>query len=588
MLIKNIPGNLRKGLPFLIIFAVVFLTFANTLSFHLLAAWDDGEFVIGMSKYFRPSISNLVYLLFDTGSDNYVPLVNLSYALDYNFKELTGFSTYHFQNVLWHAIAVCGLFKCMRILGIPGRFALLAALIYAVNPQRSESVAWVAERRDVMCGTFYFWSLYFYFKDGGKKFLPLLPLVFFICALLSKPAAISMPCVLAMYEIWKGRSFFPLRKYLRLLPYVILAVMIAWGTARLQLYVGSGYDITERFFIVLYNIAWYSVKNFYPGEMSPIYPQIVFDANTIMYMAVFYILTALVLLRVFFRNRDLFFYTLLPLAVSYVVALAPTIGIVQVGTGTWDYADRYSYIPAGIVFIAFAALPTLFPQQKIAGLLSVEKLFSVMLAGFMIFLAVTTYFYNYAWKSYRNLIAVVAQHDPPNKYYLYFYGIIVCDEMKLDESERSADYILASSRKDQLDRNGISLYYMALYLKGRIAVKRGDHRQASVFFKDAIPHLREFLFQRRDSYIEALKAAFKSFVLTGLDYEALYCCDLIALNAPAGTLEFHFYRGLSFCMRNKLDLALVEFHKAQVLVPDDINIKANIERLEKAVAPVQK
>ena len=588
MLTRGIPENFRKSLPFLIIFAVTFLVFMNTLRFYLLPAWDDGEFVINMTRYFRPSIANLCYLLFDTSSGNYVPLVNFSYAIDYNFQAFTGIATYHFQSVFWHAATVCGLFQCMRFLGIPLRFALLTALLYAVSPQRTESVAWVAERRDVMCGAFYFWSLYFYFRGCGKKLFPMFPLILFVCALLSKPSAISMPCVLVMYKIWKDKSFFPFRKYLSLIPYFIFAALIAFGTARLQLYVGKGYDPVERTLIVLHNLAWYSVKNFYPGEMSPMYPLIVFGVKTLTYMAVFYLSTGALLVFIALRWKKFFIYTLMPLIVSYIAALFPTIGFVQIGTGTWDYADRYSYIPGGIAFFALAAGIRLLLRRKSSFVVSAGKLLPVFLACSVIFFAGTTFFYNYTWKTYRNLISVAAQHDPPNKYGLYFYGILTCDEMKLDESERAADLILASSRKDQLDNNDVSLYYMALYLKGRIAVKRGDHRQASFFFKDATRHLGEFLFQQNKAYIEALKTALNSFMAAGWNDEVLRCCDLIAANAPSGGVDFHFYRGLAFCMRGKSELAIQEFRKALELSPGDPNIKANIERLKEAAEAMDK
>ena len=586
----NISDFFRNAVPYVIISVVTFLVFMNTLSFPLIEGCDDEAFVIQIMKYFSISLDNLIYFVSVPNNGNYIPLVNLSYAVDYNINELTGFPTYHFQNLLWHIAAVCGLFKCMRFLGISTRFALLMVLIYAVHPQRAESVAWVAERRDVMCGTFYFWGLYWYFKLSGIKIFPFIPLVFFICACLSKPVAISMPCVMVMYEIWKDKSFLPLGKYLKLLPYFILAALIALGTAQLQLNPGGNFDILERCLIVLHNLAWYVVKNFYPGEMAPMYPQVVFGTKLIIYLVIFYSCAAALLVFAALKKRTLFLYTLVPLLVSYIAALMPTIGFVQVGIGIWDYADRYSYIPAAIAFTAVgAALESLLKNgggglRKILSDFVPVKLVVFAFSLVIVVFGMMTFFYNYTWESNRNILSVAAQYTQPNKYFMYFYGIVMCNDMKLEESERAADYILSTEKKNSLDRNGINLYYMAVYLKARIAVNQGDFKKAAILLDDVTEHLNEFLFQQTQSYVDVLKIAGASFNKVGWKDKALRCMDLIVINSqndPEHRVDFHFYRGLAFFMRNKLDEAEQEFKKAIELAPDDASIKANLEEVRR-------
>ncbi|OGV38414.1 MAG: hypothetical protein A2020_15265 [Lentisphaerae bacterium GWF2_45_14] len=584
----NFSAFFRKAFPYIVIFIVTFLVFMNSLSFPLIKSWDDEAFIIQIMKYFSFSPGNLWHLISVSNCGNYIPLVNLSYAVDYNAYGIVSFPTYHLQNLLWHIVAVFGLFKCMRILGISNRFALLMTLIYAVHPQRTESVVWVAERRDVMCGAFYFWGLFWYFKLRTIKTFPFIPLIFFLCACLSKPAAVSMPCVFAMYEIWKDKSFLPLGKYLKLLPYFILAALITLGTAELQLYAGKNFDLLERILIVLHNLAWYAGKNFYPGEMAPMYPQVVFGTKLVIYLVIFYSAAAFLLIFTVLKNGKFFLYTLIPLLVSYVAALAPTIGIVQVGIGIWDYTDRYSYIPAAIVFTAIGAgLESLTrsgsPLRKILPDFAPDKLIVLVLSLIIAFLGATTFFYNYTWKSYRNILSVAAQHKQPNKYFIYFYGIVACDDMKLEESERAADYILSTEKKGSLDRNDISLYYMALYMKARIALKKNNYPLAAALFSEVIGHLSEFLFQQPQAYLDALKMAAGSFMRVGWHEKALRCYDLIVINNRSSLgrgVDFHFYRGLAFYMRNKLDEAELEFKKALELSPDNANIKANLEEIQ--------
>ena len=126
----------------------------------------------------------------------YIPFTMFSYMLDYNIWGLNSFF-YHFQNIFWHILTTLALFNIFRKFNISLLISFLICLIFSCHPQRVESVVWISERKDVLCAAFYFWSIYFYINSKRKT-----SFILFICAMLSKPMAISLPLILFLYEYY--------------------------------------------------------------------------------------------------------------------------------------------------------------------------------------------------------------------------------------------------------------------------------------------------------------------------------------------------------------------------------------------------
>ncbi|OGV34782.1 MAG: hypothetical protein A2020_09680 [Lentisphaerae bacterium GWF2_45_14] len=578
----------RKAFPYAVIAAVTFLVFMNTLSFPVMEGWDDNVFVTEISDYlnFRPG--SIIHLVTMPSLGNYIPLVNLSYALDYSVGGLDGFM-YHFQNVLWHIVACVGLFNCIRLLGAPSAVSLAVTLLYAVHPQRTESVAWVSERRDVMCGAFYFWSAFFYLKFRDKKAFSLTAFILFLCACLSKPAAVTMPVTLAMYEVWKNRSILPVSKYLKLLPFFAVSLLVSAGTSILQLNPSSAVTIIEKLLTILHNFSWYALKNIYPDEMAPVYPKLVFDGSLILKISIFYILVAAVIFLVAIRSRKFCIYTVLPFLIAYSVSLLPTIGFVPIGIGVWDYADRYSYIPsailaAGVALMLSSTAEKLSLRNPLYGK-KIQQAGLLVMSAMILFLAWITFFYNYTWKSYSDLVEITVSNNPPNRNFLCLYAINMFAENKNDDPERCADYLLSVENKESFDHNGKSLYYTAMAVKAAVLYRKGNTTEALKLFNESFTHINVFVFQNPSPYTKLLETAAGCYLKSGKKKRALRCYDLIAANFEHGKENkalFHFYKGVSFYIRGNLSKAEMEFSEASVLAPDDRNIKANLDEVRKA------
>src|SRR5438034_135463 len=131
------------------------------------------------------------------------PLTWISHQLDCQlFGAAAG--AHHLTNVLFHVANVVLVFLFLnRALQSRAKSAFAAA-IFAVHPLHLESVLWIAERKDLLCGVFYFLALLTYLSYARKRGLwrYLLTLFFFACSLLSKPMAVSLPCILLLLDIW--------------------------------------------------------------------------------------------------------------------------------------------------------------------------------------------------------------------------------------------------------------------------------------------------------------------------------------------------------------------------------------------------
>lgn len=273
----------------------------------------------------------------------YIPLTWLTLAVDYSIWHVQPFG-YHLTNVLLHganAALLCVLLHLLlRRVGIESPWAAVGgALLYSLHPLRVESVAWVTERRDVLCGLFTLLTLIAYVRGRVWVALPL-----FAAALLSKTMVLGLPIVLLALDA------FPLRRraFVEKIPFFVLAA----AAAVLQIYCTSRldpfYEFTsvDRVFHPTYRLGFYAVKTVWPIGLSPLYP---YRASEDWWNPWYHaalaggIAATLLALR---RRPALVGW------VSFVVLLAPVLGVAQ--AGPHFAADRYTYF-ASLAWAPFAA-----------------------------------------------------------------------------------------------------------------------------------------------------------------------------------------------------------------------------------------
>src|SRR5437773_3074950 len=207
------PSSARKPLSrvfyvCLALVAITWLVVGRTLG-HDFVSYDD-HLYIQDNPIVRNGLSaeGLVWAFTHSHASNWHPLTTLSHMVDCQLFGLNPCG-HHFTNVLLHSVAVVLLFRVLQeMTGLVWRSAFVAAL-FAIHPLHVESVAWVAERKDVLSGVFFMLTLGAYARYvrchtfGRYLFVMLM----FALGLMSKPMLVTVPLVLLLLDYWPLHRF---------------------------------------------------------------------------------------------------------------------------------------------------------------------------------------------------------------------------------------------------------------------------------------------------------------------------------------------------------------------------------------------
>ena len=353
---------------------ITFFVYRYTLHNHFLDDWDDwiyvqkDPFITGFSLY------NLKMMLFHNITRNYYhPLTMLSLALDYSFFQLHP-EGYYFTNILIHCANVAVIYFFTKLLlenmsqkygygaikGIPW-LAVASALFLGVHPMHVESVAWMAERKDVLYAFFYFLGLLMYIRyingPGLKQMLWVV--VLYGCSLLSKPMAVSFPLSLfAIDFLFKRKDW----KNLIIEKWPFFVVSLAGGILVFftQKESGSiaflhGFTLLHKLTVPFYSFFMYFVKAFVPFKLCGYYPYP--PITTQGYLPLFFYIVpflaaALVLIPLYISKKggENYFRVVV---FGFGFYFANVVFILQfLSSGVAIMAERYSYVAYfGIFFM---------------------------------------------------------------------------------------------------------------------------------------------------------------------------------------------------------------------------------------------
>ncbi len=293
-------------------------------------------------------------------SANWHPLTWLSHMLD---VELWGLAPagHNLTSVALHALnAVLLLVFLARA---TGRFApsLAVAALFALHPLRVESVAWVAERKDVLSGCFWMLTLLAYerwVRRGGRLRYGLV-LLWLVLGLLSKPMLVTLPFVLLLLDLWPLCRPRGARLVVEKLPLFALAAASCVATFLVQRAAGVthsvGLPLGHRVANALVAYAVYLGKTVWPARLACFYPHpslVGGDLTRTLFLpaagaAVLLVVVSALALARLRRSPELFVGW-----AWFLGTLVPVIGLVQVGHQA--YADRYAYLPLVGVYVAAA------------------------------------------------------------------------------------------------------------------------------------------------------------------------------------------------------------------------------------------
>jgi Flp pilus assembly protein TadD len=287
-------------------------------------------------------------------ASNWHPVTWLSHMLDW---ELFGANAgaHHLVNVLFHATNTVLLFLLLCRMTVSLWASALVAALFAWHPLHVESVAWIAERKDVLCAFFGMLALHGYvqYSRSGDRRAYFCSLFCFALGLMAKPMLVTLPFVLLLLDYWplkRARSF--LRLAVEKWPFFLLTVVscvITIIAQREEAMVDlERQPLSARVANAVVAYASYLAKTVWPSDLAIIYPldrqiqpgHVALSAITLSVISLFA-----------WRSRSSRPYLLIGW-LWFLGMLVPVIGLVQVGRQA--AADRYTYLPLIGVFIALA------------------------------------------------------------------------------------------------------------------------------------------------------------------------------------------------------------------------------------------
>src|SRR5271156_516470 len=415
--LQKSPALAGARLDLLIYLALLLATFAvyaQVRDFDFVN-YDDSDFItdnLNVRQGF--TVQGLEWALTSGYEGNWVPLTWVSHMLDCQFFGLDS-GWHHLHNVLLHALAAVML--CMfleRATGARWRSAL-AAFLFALHPLHVQSVAWVAERKDVLSACFWFLTLWLYVRyaerPGTGRYLGVA--LSFWLGLMAKPMMVTLPFVLLLLDYWplarlgqRGRK--AIWEKLPLLGLAGAAAAIAYLAQKHAAAVNL-VPLEARLANATHSYTLYILQTFWPARLAFFYPYPRDFAFAFLPLLAEGVLLAVVTTGVIVLRRRAP-YLLMGWG-WFVVTLVPVIGLVQVGDQA--HADRYMYIPMVGLLVML-----IWGAAEILEMLRVKKLAIPLAAAACLASAVVSWVQIEYWRNsetlFRHALAVTNDNKIAN------------------------------------------------------------------------------------------------------------------------------------------------------------------------------
>jgi protein O-mannosyl-transferase len=342
--------------------AVTWAVFGQTVA-HDFVNFDDHVYVYENPLVIRGLSTEGIFDAFThTHARNWHPLTTVSHMLDCQLYGLNA-GGHHLTNVILHTISVLLLFLVLKqITGALWQSAFVAGL-FAIHPLHVESVAWIAERKDLLSAVFFMLTLAAYARYARAPSAPryLLVALLFAFGLMSKPMLVTLPFVLLLLDYWpfgrlgaqKSEVGSRLRRFItEKIPLFALSAFSCIATLFAQKQGPSAIDqlpFLWRLNNTFLSYVTYIWQMLWPARLAVFYPHPNDRLQLVEVTAAIAFLVGISLLVIYLRRTK-------PYLVTgwfwYLGMLVPVIGLIQVGEQA--HADRYTYLPQIGLYIMIA------------------------------------------------------------------------------------------------------------------------------------------------------------------------------------------------------------------------------------------
>lgn len=560
----------------IILFIVTILVYSNVRNNNFIS-FDDIGYVCN-NEHVATGINqnNVVWAFTSYYKCNWHPITWLSHMADVQIYGMNP-RGHHLTNVVIHAITTLIIFIfLLRLTDSIWKSAFVAAL-FGLHPLHVESVAWVAERKDVLSAFFWFLTLLLYaeYVRGRKLKMYFSSIIIFVLGIMSKPMLVTLPFIMLLMDFWpldryglcrettrseQWRDDFSLFQlfFKEKIPFFVFSIVSAVITIFAQYQGGA---IKSIDFVPMWmRIAnactvyiKYISKMFWPSKLAVLYPL----PNSIPLWQVICSLLVLVIITAgVIRAGRRHPY----LAVGwfwFIITLAPVIGLIQVGSQSM--ADRYTYIPLTGLFIAITWGFTFLARN-----ISCRKtIFTLLFTSIITILSILTWRQISYWKDSVTLYQHSLRVAPGSA--------VIHNNLGLAHAENGQIDMAISEYKKALDiyKN----YTDAHYNLGLALAEKGHYDEAIEEYQKAILISPNFTMAHNN-----LGAAYANKGYLGAAIDEYRKSIEIDPYYPIA----HYNLGLVLDEMNYLDEAISEFRKAIEINPNYIDAKNSLNNaLEK-------
>lgn len=565
--------------------------------------WDDNSAITENHHLRLLNLSSFYWMFTSFHTGNWTPLTWLSLALDYTIGRLDP-RVYHLHNLLLHIInTLLVFFLSFKILKLAERnedeqnklslfsqktsegwaskltptiwAAALTACLFGLHPIHVESVVWAAERKGLLCSSFFFASLLSYLdnvtSDQKKLWKWMVCLGLFTLSLLSKPMAITLPLILLLLDFWPlnrlNTHFY--KVLLEKIPFFILSLAITVVTIIAQAKAtaiadSSRLPIDFRIMNAFHSLIFYIGKILVPVDLLPMYPighQGKNAFSTANIIALLLVIAISIMCYYLYRKRKPY------LAVAwiyYVITLIPVLGIIQFGYQA--AADRYTYLPSWSLFLLLSAYLVILLSHHRAVLIGFSIVIMTTL-GFATMRQITI------WKDSINLWGGVVKAFPNSSSVIHANMASAYKQFgRLEEALWEYEQALALNQPQADLYNG----------KGSVLLDKGFVDESIQEFLQASALDPNYAAPHRNLWVAYEKKGLYDLAMAEI-FEALRICPDYA--------DSYNHLGISYGRKTLFKESIEAFKKALSIEPDNsmyiINLATTYQRhgqLEKAIA----
>lgn len=600
--------------------------------------WDDFTYVVN-NDLVRSSGDSYLKDLFTTPvSSNYHPITILSMRFNNNVCDscLNGISPAPFirANVILHILN--SLLVLLLVFLLTKRnflTAFIAALLFAVHPAHVESVAWIAERKDVLY-TFFFLSgliAWLLFKQGGrgKPVWFFLSFLLFIFSCLSKAVAVVFPVIIILINFWSYhtdeekpvlkslKEAFSPGSLLPLLPFFIASVFIGLMAFNIQdgkNFLGfldmsksapdvvneiGPFSVLQRIQIASFGIITYIIKFILPVNLSPLYPYPTLQEfsdgsfNLALWFTLAAVIALVVMTIISLRKSKLYAFS----GGFFLVAAALVLQFITVGMAIT--ADRYTYLP----YIGLSLIPA-----SLIASTSGKKRNLLLAAGscFIIFFMAQTMKQTDVWQNTETLWTKAIDRDPGLEVALRSRGKYYSKkamsakspvEKAVLEDKAYADFreaIKAGTRSADVYEGAAVIYgsrrepeKAILFLNKALEI---DPKKGSAYYNRALIYdqsnkkeeaIRDYnmaLIYRPEKVFEIINNRSNLLLETRRFREAAQDLDFL-ISEDGNNFIYYYNRGIARVYLNDIDGAIADFRKSLELKPGDKQSEEALNKL---------